>query len=50
MIAKPEGHKVVYTKTRLNTEPPQTMGVTANNKATATEPPAYNGQQPIWEK
>ena len=36
----------MHTQTVTNTEPPQTMGGTLNNKSTTTEPPPYNGQQP----
>ena len=37
MIAKLDGHKVLNNKTRPDTEPPQTMGATINNKSTTTE-------------
>ena len=36
----------MHTKTKTNTEPPQTMGSTLNNRSTATEPSPYKGQQP----
>ena len=38
--------KYSIPKQRPNTEPPQTMGVTQNNKSTTTEPPPKSGQQP----
>ena len=39
MIAKLKGHKVMHNKTKTNTEPPQPIGSTPNNKSTITEPP-----------
>ena len=36
----------MLNKTKTNTELPQTMGSTLNNKSTTTEPLPLNGQQP----
>ena len=36
----------MHNKTKTNTEPPQTMGSTLNNRSSTTEPPPENGQQP----
>ena len=33
-------------KTKTNTELPQTIESTLNNRSTTTEPSPYNGQQP----
>ena len=34
-----KGYKVMHTKTKTNTEPPQTMGSALNKKSRTTEPP-----------
>ena len=38
MIAKLERTQVMHNKTKTNTEPPQPMGSTTNNRSTTTEP------------
>ena len=36
----------MHNKTKTNTELPQTMGSSLNNRSTTTEPQPQNGQQP----
>ena len=40
----------MHNKTNTNTELPQTMGSTLNNRSTTTEAPSQNGQQPKTQR